>query len=176
MKKIIYCLLIALAFVGYTDKVKADCNSQCYEMCSQKDSNGVVKNVAQSCLQSCTANCKNDITDTTSKTYKKVQCGDVEAPYIAAQITRTVILVLQIATPVIIIIRGSIDLVKSVIAQKEDEIRKGRYVFLRRLITGCFVFLIFVLVKAILGFVAPTGNTNMWNCVDCFVNGNCTIK
>ena len=108
--------------------------------------------------------------------YQKIQCGDNLIPYAAPQIVRMLYIILQIATPIIIIIFGMIDLLKAVIAQKEDEIKKGWGIFIRRLILGAFVFLIFLFVEIIIGFVAPKNeNQSMWNCVDCFVNGDCLI-
>ena len=108
-------------------------------------------------------------------TYAKIVCGDTDVPYIAAQVTTTVINILKIVTPIIIIIFGMIDLVKAVVAQKEDDIKKGSRTFLKRVLLGAFVFLVFVFVEVIIGLVAPKNeNTNMWNCVDCFVNGNCS--
>lgn len=111
-------------------------------------------------------------------TYQKIVCGDNEVPYIAAQITSTVYMILQIATPIIIILLGMIDLLKAVMAQKEDDIKKGQQTFVKRLFIGAGVFLVFVLVKAIIGLVAPANNnTGMWNCVDCFISGdNCNNK
>lgn len=110
-----------------------------------------------------------------NNTYAKIVCGETDVPYVAAQITTTVINILKIATPIIIVIFGMIDLLKAVVASKEDEIKKGSSTFLKRALLGAFVFLVFVFVELIIGLVAPKDeNTNMWNCVDCFVNGNCS--
>lgn len=107
-------------------------------------------------------------------TYKKVTCGDMQIPYMAPQIVSTVYKLLQIATPIIIIIFGSLDLVKAVMAQKEDDIKKGQQIFVRRLIVGSIVFVAFWVIEMVIGFVAPHNeNENMWNCVDCFVTGDC---
>lgn len=111
--------------------------------------------------------------------YKKIQCGeDLVVPYLLPKIISTVILILQIATPIIIIIFGSIDLIKAVMAQKEDEIKKGQQTFVRRLIVGSAVFLVFAVVKMGIGIVAPHNSEekeveSMWNCIDCFVRGDC---
>ena len=110
-----------------------------------------------------------------SNTYSKVQCGDNVIPYAAPQIVKIIFTILQIATPIIIILFGMIDFLKAVIAQKEDEIKKGQQTFIKRLILGALVFLVFFFVEIIIGFVAPKDeNQSMWNCVDCFINGNCT--
>lgn len=109
-----------------------------------------------------------------SKTYQKITCGEMEIPRIAANITSTIIQILKIATPLIIILLGSVDLIKAVMAQKEDEIKKGQQTFIRRLLVGCLVFLAFFIIELIIGFIKPKNdNVNMWNCVDCFVTGKC---
>ena len=141
--------------------------------------------VAKSCVFRCSSagakvdNCintceKDAFNEDTVSIYTKIVCGDIKIPYAIPQMVRTIIIILQIATPIIIIILGSVDLLKAVMAQKEDEIKKGQQVFIRRLIVGSLVFLVFVLTELVIGLVAPKNdNQNMWNCVDCFVNGKC---
>ena len=106
-------------------------------------------------------------------TYQKITCGDVTMPYVIAQITSIVILIIQVLVPIIIIILGMLDLGKAVIAQKEDEIKKGWQTFIRRLLIGMIVFLVIVFVKFIIGLVAENYEIN---CIDCFVNNNCQIN
>lgn len=156
---------------------KNECESDCY-----------AQNKVQECLKDCRdINCERGCKESytfyyeqrlnTYNPYSKIECGELEVPYLIPKIVRTIIVILQIATPIIIVILGSLDLVKAVIAQKEDEIRKGQQTFLRRLLVGALVFLVFVIVEFVIGFVAPKkDNYNMWNCVDCFVNGDCKTK
>ena len=106
-------------------------------------------------------------------TYQKITCGNVTMPYVVAQITSIVILIIQVLVPIIIIILGMLDLGKAVIAQKEDEIKKGWQTFFKRLLVGVAVFLVIVFVKFIIGLVAED---NEINCIDCFVNNNCQIN
>ncbi len=106
-------------------------------------------------------------------TYQKITCGDVTMPYVIAQITSIVILIIQVLVPIIIIILGMLDLGKAVVAQKEDEIKKGWQTFFKRLLVGIAVFLVIVFVKFIIGLVAED---NEINCIDCFVNNNCQIN
>ena len=106
-------------------------------------------------------------------TYQKITCGDVTMPYVIAQITSIVILIIQVLVPIIIIILGMLDLGKAVIAQKEDEIKKGWQTFFKRLLIGMIVFLVIVFVKFIIGLVAENYEIN---CIDCFVNNNCQIN
>ena len=106
-------------------------------------------------------------------TYQKITCGNVTMPYVVAQITSLLILVIQIVVPLLIIILGMLDLGKAVVAQKEDEIKKGWQTFFKRLLIGMIVFLVIVFVKFIIGLVAENYEVN---CIDCFVNNNCQIN
>jgi hypothetical protein len=87
-----------------------------------------------------------------------------------ANITSTVILVIQVAVPVILIIFGMIDFAKAVMAQKEDDIKSGQKIFIKRLIAAALVFLVIIFVKLIIGWVA--GEEGVMACVDCFINRN----
>ena len=71
----------------------------------------------------------------------------------------------------LLIIFGSIDFVKAIIAQKDDEIKKGQQVFVKRLIAGIIIFFIFSIVKIIVSFAADKDKkTNIINCASCFIN------
>ena len=83
---------------------------------------------------------------------------------------------LKIITPVIIIITGMIDIVKAVTAQKEDEMKKAQKKFVNRLIAGSVVFLVFVIVELVIGFVIEDEVTNAWNCIECFLVDNTKCK
>lgn len=86
-------------------------------------------------------------------------------------ITHTVILIIQIAVPVILVIFGMIDLMKGIMAQKEDEIKKGQQTFIKRLVAAAIVFFVVAIVKLVFTFVADDKNGNMLNCANCFING-----
>lgn len=91
-----------------------------------------------------------------------------------------IILVIQIVVPVLIVVFGSIDFLKAVIAQKEDEIKKGQQTFIKRLIAGVIVFFVVVIVRLIVSFAAGEDKTTILNCADCFLNGpdddKCLVK
>lgn len=86
-------------------------------------------------------------------------------------ITSTVILIIQIAVPVILVIFGMMDLMKGIMAQKEDEIKKGQQTFLKRLLAAAIVFFVVAIVKLVFTFVADDKSGNMLNCANCFING-----
>ena len=84
-----------------------------------------------------------------------------------------IVLALQIVVPILLVIFGMIDLIKAIVAGKEDEIKKAQGIFIRRLITGVLVFFVIVIVKLVFSF-ATNGDGNgksMWDCVDVFLNG-----
>lgn len=83
----------------------------------------------------------------------------------------TIILVIQIAVPVVLVIMGMLDLFKAITAQKEDEIKKGQQMFIKRLIAAAIVFFVIAIVKLLFSFVADDKNGNMIDCVNCFLNG-----
>ena len=162
-----------------TDSNRKECESDCYAL-------NKIEECKKTCPQGgCEYECEKAYEShyqywlKTYNPYSKVQCGDMEIPYLVPQIVRTIIVFLQIATPIIIVILGSLDLVKAVIAQKEDEIKKGQQTFIRRLIIGVLVFLVFAIVQFVIGLVASNNDElnvdDMWDCVDCFVNGDCKL-
>ena len=84
-------------------------------------------------------------------------------------ITSTIVLIIQIGVPVLLIIFGMFDLGKAVIAQKEDEIKKGQALFFKRLIAAILVFFVVTIVKLVVGFAAD--RTDAVDCIDCFIRG-----
>lgn len=103
--------------------------------------------------------------------YKEVSCGKIHnLPYKVLQISNLAITIMQVAVPVILVLLGSIDLLKAVSSQKEDEIKKAQGIFIKRLIMGALVFFVVVIVKLITSIIG--GNSDgIWKCVECFVSG-----
>lgn len=86
-----------------------------------------------------------------------------------ANTVHTVVLIIQIVVPILLVVFGMMDLVKAVIAGKEDEIKKSQMTFVKRLIAGALVFFVFVIVKMLVSFVAD--DDGIMNCANCFLNG-----
>ena len=82
-------------------------------------------------------------------------------------ITSKIVLVIEIVVPILLVIFGMIDLGKAIIAQKEDEIKKGQQTFIKRLITAAIVFLVVFVVKLVIGLV--TDDKNVTSCLNCFL-------
>ena len=106
----------------------------------------------------------------------KVSCGPVgNIPAKVPEVFSLLILLLQIGVPILLVIYGMIDLSKGVMAQKEDEIKKGQQVFIKRIIAGALVFFIVALVKLLVGVVGgdSSNKTGIVSCINCFLNGEC---
>lgn len=89
----------------------------------------------------------------------------------------TIITVIKIVVPVLLVIMGMLDLMKGVTAGKEDEMKKAQGLFIKRLISGALVFLVFTIVQLIISFVADDNDkANIATCSKCFINGDCTYK
>ena len=95
-------------------------------------------------------------------------------PKIIPKITSTVYTLIKIAIPVILIIKGILDMFKAVAAQKEDEMKKAQKKFFQRLVAGIIALLVFIIVETVINFIANrTGNNNAMKCVNCFINNEC---
>lgn len=81
-----------------------------------------------------------------------------------------IILVVQIAVPVLLVVFGMMDLVKGVMASKEDEIKKGQNTLIKRIIAAAIVFFVIAVVKFVISVVADNSNSIM-DCANCFLNG-----
>jgi len=84
----------------------------------------------------------------------------------------SIILIIKIVVPILLVVLGSMDLVKAMVAQKEDEIKKGQHILIKRLITGALVFFVITIVQFVISFVAGSDEKQgTWDCVNCFLNG-----
>ena len=64
-----------------------------------------------------------------------------------------------------------VDFLKALTSQKEDEIKKGQQVFIKRLIAGVIVFFVIAVVKFVISSIAGNDSEGIMNCVDCFIKG-----
>ena len=107
----------------------------------------------------------------------KVSCGNVTGiPEKIPELTSFAITIIQIAIPIVLVVMGSLDLFKGLSAQKEDEIKKGQQMFIKRLIYAAIIFFVVVIAKLLISVVADsTTSNNIAECIDCFLSGteNC---
>lgn len=105
----------------------------------------------------------------------KVTCGNINP--IAAkvpEITSWIVTIIQVAVPIILVIMGSIDFVKAIIGQKEDEMKQKQQIFIKRLITSILIFFVVAITKIIVGTFSSANKTSIVNCIDCFISNKCT--
>lgn len=65
----------------------------------------------------------------------------------------TIFFVFKIVIPILLIVWGSIDLGKAVVAQKEDEIKKATEILVKRLIAAVVIFFIPSIVGLVFGLL-----------------------
>lgn len=95
-------------------------------------------------------------------------------PSILPKITSSIYNTVMVVVPVALILLGIVDLVKGIMSQKEDEIKKGRDSLIKRLITGVIVFLIVMLVKLFVNIInGGNDSSKIIGCIDCFVSNDC---
>lgn len=75
---------------------------------------------------------------------------------------RIVVQILQILVPIALIVWGSIDIGKAVIAGDEKKIKEAQKPFVKRIIAAIIVFLIPWLVNVIIGFVGSDDWHDCW--------------
>lgn len=104
---------------------------------------------------------------------EETKCGSICVPNKLPNTVHIIILTLQIAVPVLLVIFGMIDLIKAIVAGKEDEIKKAQGVFIRRLITGVLVFFVIVIVQFVFNLAADgdKDKKTIWTCAQHFING-----
>ncbi len=77
---------------------------------------------------------------------------------------KLILKILQIAVPVGLIIFGTIDMAKAVIAGDEKKMKEAQKPFVKRIISAVIVFLIPYIVQVVIGLV--TSNTEYKGCWD----------
>ena len=198
MKKVLCSLLLVCTIFLNLNLVEAKTPfDQCYEPCKDTclrayqsalangDYSGMNKCTEICATQTCAGKSDEEVvapsqptenpSDNTVNTYPKINCSGIEVPKKIAKLVSTFINIIKIAVPILIIIYGSLDFAKAVMAQKEDEIKKGQQTFVKRLIAAVLVFLVFFIVEIVIGLVAPKSdaeNQNVFDCIECFIKGS----
>lgn len=102
-------------------------------------------------------------------------CGDGMVENIPTSLPKVIHIVynvIQIAVPIILVIFGMLDLFKGIMAQKDDEIKKGQKVFIKRLIVAAIIFFVFGIVKFVVSLIGDD-TEGIIDCMDCFINEEC---
>ena len=106
-------------------------------------------------------------------------CGGIAVPNEIFNLTALIIKIIKIVVPILLIIWGMLDFAKSIIAKKEEDIKKYRSAFIGRLISAALVFLVIVIVQLAVNLVdgvekqSGNGETigDVWTCSKKFING-----
>ena len=110
-----------------------------------------------------------------------VSCGNnlvTTIPAFIPQVISVLYTIIQIAVPIVLVIMGMLDLMKGVTAGKEDDVKKGQQILIKRLISAVLVFLVFIVVKLVVSFVADNeaGDNRavrIMQCAECFIENDC---
>ena len=105
-----------------------------------------------------------------------VSCGNGMIKSIPSLIPKVISIaytIIQVAVPIVLVIMGSLDLFKGIMAQKEDEIKKGQQMFIKRIISAALIFFVFVIVKLVISFVADSSGSSIMECTQCFIENEC---
>lgn len=100
-------------------------------------------------------------------------CSDINSDLTG--FIHNIIVIIKIAVPIILVIFGMIDLGKGVVANKEDEIKKGQGVFIKRLIAGVIVFFMVTIAQLVTNIVDKENNGQFWECANTIMNGETYI-
>lgn len=105
-----------------------------------------------------------------------VSCGTIKnIPAILPKVISIIYIIVQIVIPVLLVVFGMIDLLKGVMGQKEDEIKKGQQTLIKRIITAVLVFFVFAIVKLVVSLAADnqSQSNGMIDCAECFIKNKC---
>ena len=106
-------------------------------------------------------------------------CGGIPIPNEIFNLVATIIRGFKIVVPILLVIWGMLDFAKSIIAKKEEDIKKYRSAFVGRLISAVLVFLVIVIVQFVVSIIdgvetqSENGETvgDVWSCSKKFING-----
>lgn len=71
--------------------------------------------------------------------------------------------IIQWVVPVVLIFLGTLDLVKAVIAGKEEDIKKNQHTLIKRVIAAIIVFLVPTIVSVLMGWLGNSDWKTCWN-------------
>ena len=93
-----------------------------------------------------------------------------------AKVTSLLVLIIKIGVPILLIVFGMLDFGKAVMAQKEDEIKKGQQTFIKRAIAAALVFFVVSIVELVVGLLLrgndQSEKDNIMDCIHCFITGS----
>ena len=105
-------------------------------------------------------------------------CSTYHIPGKLINIVHSLIIIVKFGVPILLIIFGMLDLGKAVMASKEDEIKKGQQMFIKRVIAAILVFFVVVVVQLVVNLATKDDGSDSESlfddCIAPFINGvNC---
>lgn len=103
-----------------------------------------------------------------------LKCGDdaKDIPEFVPRLASYAVTLLKTAAPIVLIIVSLVYLVKSMTSGKEDEIKKERTNFIKKLIIAAIIYFVVTIVQFIVLKVADSSEKkSLTNCLSCFLNG-----
>lgn len=76
--------------------------------------------------------------------------------------------IIQFAIPIVLILLGTIDLGKAVIASKDDEMKKAQGVLIKRVVYAVAIFLLVLIIKLVMNLVADNSNSGATSWISCW--------
>ena len=83
---------------------------------------------------------------------------------------------IKIAVPIILILMGSIDLTKAVMASKDDDIKKAQSTLIKRAIIGVVIFFIPTIVTLLLNLINQNSDNACMSCITSPGQEQCKVK
>ena len=105
----------------------------------------------------------------------KAYLGGTGIPGKIAYLVALAIKIIPAVIAIALIVYGMLDLGKAVMAQKEDEIKKGQNTFIKRIVAAALVFFVPIVVKLLIGLVADDGEKQgITSCINSVIKCNNT--
>jgi hypothetical protein len=102
-----------------------------------------------------------------------IDCGGTSFPEEITILSRTVVIFLQVVTPIGLIILGSLDIMKAVTANNEGDIKKKQSKFVKRLAAAAIMFFVVSVVQLVVSISADNNEGKDFSkCLDCMINDN----
>lgn len=90
-----------------------------------------------------------------------VSCEEMGIMPIVRFVKNGIFPIIQIGIPIILIVLGTLDLGKAVIASKEDEVKNAQKMLIKRCIYAIMVFFVVTIVTLIFSLFGRTDNANL---------------
>lgn len=100
-----------------------------------------------------------------------IECGSRYIPQPIADLIHKAIVLLQIVIPIGIIIMGSLDFLKAVVASDADKMKSSQKQFYSRIIAGIFALMVFVIIRFGVDIFSKGIDSQFGDCLNCVING-----